>query len=172
MTQGALADLLEARLPSVRPVGQRIEGDVEVVVVEARQLVELARFLARDRDAAYDLVDLTAIDRGPVAARRFLLLVIVVSRTHQSRARLEVEIDDDHGAFPSLHGIWPAALIYEREVIDLLGLIADGHPQPQRLLLPEGFVGHPLRVDHPIGRAQPQVPATTSTPERLGGTST
>jgi NADH:ubiquinone oxidoreductase subunit C len=172
MSRDSLVALVDARLPGRGLVSLGIEADVEVIAVPARSLLDVARFLTRDADAAYDLLYLTAVDRFEFLDRnagtpRFVLLVALVSRTHQSRARLEVEIDDDAGAFPSLTSVWPSAFLYELEVLDLFGLTPEGHPQPHRLLLPDGFVGHPLRLDYRVGKHQPQVPPPSSTPERV-----
>lgn len=166
MSRDSLAALVDARLPGRGLIARGTESGVEVITVPARSLLDVARFLTRDADAAYDLLDLTAIDRID-ASPRFVVLVALVSRTHQSRARLEVGVDDDTGAFPSLTAVWPAAFLYELEILDLFGLTPEGHPQPHRLLLPDGFVGHPLRLDYRIGKHQPQVPPPSSSPERV-----
>lgn len=163
----SLIALVHARLPGRGLVAHGSEGDVEVVEVPARSLLDVARFLTSDADAAYDLLDLTAVDRYGKASPRFIILVALVSRTHQSRARLEVAVDDDDGTFPSLTSVWPAAFLYELEVFDLFGLTPEGHPQAHRLLLPEGFVGHPLRLDYRLTKHQPQVPPPSSTAERI-----
>jgi NADH:ubiquinone oxidoreductase subunit C len=44
--------------------------------------------------------------------------------------------------------LWRAADFQEREAYDLMGIIFEGHPNLKRLLLWEGFVGHPLRRDY------------------------
>jgi NADH:ubiquinone oxidoreductase subunit C len=159
MNERHLIALLAARLPRISVRAGRLDGDTEVLEVPASSLVPVGRFLCSDADAAYDLVDITAIDRWPTTAGkpRFLVVVLLCSRTHRSRARLEIEVDDDVSAWPSLSPVWPAAALYEREVMDLMGLHPDGHPNPRRLLLPESFAGHPLRLDYRRTKHQPQV---------------
>ena len=48
---------------------------------------------------------------------------------------------------PSLTGVWPGADFQEREVWDLMGIKFEGHPNLKRILMWEGFEGHPLRKD-------------------------
>jgi len=162
----ALSSLLAGRLSPSIMISRRLERDVEVIEVAPKDIVTVCRFLSTDPDAACDLVDVTAIDRlgrGEVGGR-FLLLVLLASRSHATRARLEVGLDDEHPTWPTLSTIWPAAWLYERELMDLLGIVADGHANPRRLLLPEGFIGHPLRLDYRITKRQPQVPVPDKAP--------
>ena len=51
----------------------------------------------------------------------------------------------------SVVGVWPTADWHEREQFDLMGVVFDGHPNLERLLMPEDWEGHPLRKDYPIG---------------------
>jgi NADH:ubiquinone oxidoreductase subunit C len=44
--------------------------------------------------------------------------------------------------------LWRAADYQEREIYDLMGITFEGHPNLKRLLLWEGFMGHPLRRDY------------------------
>ena len=48
---------------------------------------------------------------------------------------------------PSVVDIWPGADFQEREIWDLMGVRFSGHPNLKRLMLWEGFAGHPLRKD-------------------------
>lgn len=61
---------------------------------------------------------------------------------------LKCEIDREAPKVESVVDLWPAADWHEREAYDLLGIEFTGHPRLRRLLLPEDWVGHPLRKDY------------------------
>jgi NADH-quinone oxidoreductase subunit C len=170
----ALSSLVAGRLSASMLISRRLQrcgnDDVEVMELSPRDLPAVAHFLRTDPDADCDLVDLTAIDRLGRRGGRFVLVVVLCSRSHQTRARLEVGLDDEHPAWPTLASVWPVASLYEREVMDLLGLVAEGHTNPRRLLLPEQFVGHPLRLDYPVEKFQSAVPEPDGAPQAIDGT--
>ena len=51
-------------------------------------------------------------------------------------------------SLPSVYHVWRGADLQEREVWDLMGVRFEGHPNMKRILLWEGFEGHPLRKDY------------------------
>jgi NADH-quinone oxidoreductase subunit C len=53
---------------------------------------------------------------------------------------------------PSLMGVYPGVEFPERETFDLFGINFDGHPDLTRILMPDDWVGHPLRKDDPSAR--------------------
>jgi len=59
--------------------------------------------------------------------------------------------------FPSLSGVWPAAIWHEREAYDLMGLWFTGHPDMRRILLPEDWEGYPLRKDYTAAETYHQI---------------
>jgi NADH-quinone oxidoreductase subunit C len=67
-----------------------------------------------------------------------------------ARVRVQVWLDDGEPV-ATLIPVWPAADWFEREAWDLMGIPIEGHPYPERILMPEDWDGHPLRKDYPLG---------------------
>ena len=68
---------------------------------------------------------------------------------HEIRVRVYVPEADPRA--PSLHDIFGPANWDERETFDMFGIVFDGHPRLTRILMPEDWVGYPLRRDFPVG---------------------
>jgi NADH-quinone oxidoreductase subunit C len=60
----------------------------------------------------------------------------------------KVRTDREQAEVPSVADVWPAANWNEREAWDLLGIRFTGHPNLKRIMLPDDWVGHPLRKDY------------------------
>lgn len=145
-----------------------VRGDgVEVLHVGADGLVALVTAL---RDEGYGmLLDVTAVDyltyAAPralppeVDAQRFEVVVHLLSLEHRTRLRIKVQVDPAAAVVPSLFDLFPGAENMEREVFDMFGIGFDGHPDMTRVLMPEDWVGHPLRKDYAIGRIPVQFKA-------------
>lgn len=131
-------------------------GDDEATI-STKDWVEVARFLRDEPSLVMNhFIDLTAVDypeREPEMAR-FDVLFIVRSQTLNHRIRIRTRVGEGQ-SLPTLTGVWRGANWTEREVFDMFGIVFEGHPDPRRILLYEEFVGHPLRKDYPIGKAQP-----------------
>ncbi len=107
------------------------------------------------------LIDLTAVDYSAIASRplppglsadRFELVVTFRSHAQRRRVRLRVQLDGESPTAPSLYRLYPGCDYLEREVYDMFGIAFDGHPDLSRILMPETWVGHPLRKDYDVGR--------------------
>jgi len=95
-------------------------------------------------------VDLCAVDylrRDP----RFEVVVSLLSLAPPRRLRILVGVPGDDPTVPSITGVLPGANFYEREAFDLFGIVFTDHPDLSRILLPDEWVGHPLRKDAPMG---------------------
>jgi NADH:ubiquinone oxidoreductase subunit C len=66
------------------------------------------------------------------------------------RVRLQCWLDEGEPV-ASVVSVWPTADWHEREQFDLMGMQFTGHPNLERLLMPDDWEGHPLRKDYPIG---------------------
>lgn len=62
--------------------------------------------------------------------------------------RLKVFLPREDPRVPSVYWIWKGADWQERESYDMYGIIYEGHPNLKRLLMPEDWVGYPLRKDY------------------------
>ena len=65
------------------------------------------------------------------------------------RVRLKIRVAEGESV-PSLTPIWQTANWHEREVYDMFGVKFDNHPDLQRILMPDDWIGHPLRKDYPL----------------------
>jgi len=115
-------------------------------------LLEVLRFAKSDPDLRCDmLTDVTSVDyldhRGPDEPR-FELVHNLYSIPLGRRILLKTPVPEGE-TVPSAVPVWKSADFMEREVYDLMGLVFDGHPALERILTPEGWLGHPLRKDHP-----------------------
>ena len=96
---------------------------------------------------------ITAVDNQPdfelVYHLSCLSGELTVDDTRMS-AMIEVHIHlkRDSPSIDSVSDLWFGANWHEREAFDLMGIYFIGHPDLRRVLLPEGFAGHPLRKDY------------------------
>ena len=100
-------------------------------------------------DEQYDYcVDITAV-HWPKREQPFDIVYILYSFQHNERVRIKAQIADGQH-LQSAVNLWPTANWLEREVFDMFGIVFDGHPDLKRILMPDGWKGHPLRKDYDI----------------------
>lgn len=103
----------------------------------------------RDEELFDYCVDVTAAHYPKREGKQFEVVYILYSFAHNTRVRVKSMIADGAGV-PTAVDIWPTANWLEREVFDMFGVRYEGHPDLKRILLPEGWQGHPLRKDYGI----------------------
>lgn len=114
-------------------------------------LIGICEFLKSDEGGAYVyLADETAVDY-PKREKRFEIIYELYSFERNDRLRLKV-LAGEKEKVPSVVKIWPVANWLEREVYDMFGIAYEGHPDLRRILMPDEWVGHPLRKDYDILR--------------------
>jgi len=126
--------------------GAAIDHNQIDVWVNPESLLGVARHLkeAADLDFAF-LTAITAVDY----AEYFELVYHLLSMRHNRSVVLKARVyDRESPEAPSVVSVWQGADLQEREIWDLMGVRFDGHPNMKRILLWEGFAGHPLRKDY------------------------
>lgn len=119
-------------------------------VLRVEALLEVCRFLKEDPELAYDLLSFVcAVDYMP-REPRFEVVYQLYSTKFHHRFRIKTRVSGQDPTVPSVTSIWPTADWHERETFDLMGIGFDGHPDLRRILLPQDWVGHPLRKDYPL----------------------
>jgi NADH-quinone oxidoreductase subunit C/D len=149
-------DKLRNQFPGAVQDVTEFRGDT-TVTLSREALLDVAGFLRDDADLQYNLlVDLTSIDRRDLGLEpRFVTIYELYSTPKNHSLRLKVPLawngTADMPQCPSVTQVWPTANWHEREVYDLMGIEFTGHPWLRRILMPDGWVGHPLRKDYPLG---------------------
>ena len=129
-------------------VGDLTEAKIDpFVTVKPDKIVEICRFARTEAGLDFDYCeDVTGIDWP---ARNLIEVVYhLFSLQHRHQIVLKVQADRSQPSVPSVQGVWKAANWLEREVYDMLGVNFAGHPDLRRILLPDDWVGHPLRKDY------------------------
>jgi len=133
---------LETRFPDILKKDER--PGYEGYIVEGDQLVEFATSL-RD-ELGYDfLSSVTGVDYLPDEIME--VVYHAYKSTGGSGLVFKVQVPRENSVVPSLYGVFPGVDFQEREAWDLLGIKFEGHPDLRRILMWEGFDGHPLRKD-------------------------
>ncbi len=96
-----------------------------------------------------------------VAPERFEVVVNLLGHARRERVRLRVQVPADDPVVPSLFDVHPGTEVMEREIFDMFGIAFEGHPDLSRILMPEEWVGHPLRKDYAVGHVPVQFKAAS-----------
>jgi len=117
------------------------------MVVDRSLIPEILQVLRNEEQFDY-CVDITAV-HYPKREKQFDVVWVLYSFPRNERIRVKTLIAEDE-SLPSSVPLWATTNWLEREVFDMFGIKFDGHPDMKRILLPDGWKGHPLRKDYGI----------------------
>jgi len=143
--------LIEADLPRPpNPEDKKDKGRAgdPFCVVEAAQIVPFLEVCRDDPRLSFELlVDLSGTD--PSKDEESLWVGYnLLSVKHRQRLALKVIVPKAKPELPSVTPIYRAAQWHEREAAEMYGITFTGHPDPRNILLPDDWVGHPMRKDY------------------------
>ena len=116
--------------------------------VRPSKIASVCGFLKYDQSFVR-LSSVTAVDRYPDEPR-FEVVYHLHSLERKERVRLKCRLGGQNPEIHSVTSVWRGANWYEREVFDLFGITFLQHPDLRRIMMPDDWVGHPLRKDYPI----------------------
>lgn len=128
----------------------------EFVKVDRLAIVEVGRFLRDDPGFKFDaLMCLSGVDYPQELA----VVYHLHSMAHKHKIALKVFVPKERPEVETVESVWRAANWHERECFDLLGVHFLGHSDLRRILLPDDWVGHPLRKDYKEPESYHGIPA-------------
>ncbi len=120
------------------------QSGIEYYIVPKERIKETASYL---REQGYDYISfITAVDMKD----SFWVVYHFKNLDERKDIFLKVVLPHDKPEIDSIVEIYPGADWLEREAYDLLGVVFKGHPNLERILLPQDYEGHPLRKDFPM----------------------
>jgi len=113
--------------------------------VEPSEMREVAEFLRDEPRLAFKFLNaVSAVDY--VAYFEVVYHLTSLEHNHSAVVKMQLYSREEPTA-PSVVSVWPGADFQEREIYDLMGVTFEGHPNLKRIMLWEGFPGHPQRKD-------------------------
>lgn len=141
------AEELKQKLPSA-VVSTGMQLNKPMAVIKKEELLDAA---GKAKEMGFDhLSVITGIDYTD----RFEVVYNFFSYEKKQNLVLKIITDHDAPEVDSLTSLWKGADWLERETYDLVGIKFTGHPNLVRILLPDGWVGHPLRKDYDMNTEQ------------------
>jgi NADH-quinone oxidoreductase subunit C len=145
-----LAGHLRRRFPDVLVA----RGEVTVLVSPAEVVAALSS-LRDDAELSFDSLMCLTATHHPGATPPIWVVYELRSTAHRHRIRVKAGLEGDEAPHaPSVTPMFPTANWQEREVFDFYGVVFDGHPDLTRILMPDGWEGHPLLKTEELGGVQ------------------
>jgi NADH-quinone oxidoreductase subunit C len=148
----------------LQPIVEELQKEFGVTASEYRRAVSLVlpaeKIVAacqKMQALGFELLSaLTAVDYWPQEQPRFHVVYEFTSVSKNLRLEMRVPVPGINPTVPTVSHIYRGANWRERELWDMFGIKAEGHPDLRRILMPADWEGHPLRKDYPLGYEEPQ----------------
>jgi NADH-quinone oxidoreductase subunit C len=125
--------------------------DEVTLVVDRGELIDTLVRLRDQPELGFTFLSSLTATHHPDREPAFWVVYELRSVEHAHRLRVKVPLPADASGLPSVTPMFPTADWHERETYDLFGIVFDGHPDLDRILLPADWEGHPLRKDEELG---------------------
>ena len=147
LTQMPVAAAVEA-FDAQAVVAGKYDREELTLEIAPEKIVSVCGFLKYDQNFIR-LSTITGVDRYP-AEPRFEVVYHLHSLERNLRLRLKCRLPGDKPEIDSVTSVWAGANWFERETFDLFGIVFRNHPDLSRIMMPDDWVGHPLRKDYTV----------------------
>lgn len=137
MDSKKVSELIKTRVGEVKIVDDRCL----FATIDSQKLKDLLRMLRRM--GITHISTITGVDLGDVVE------VIYHFDCKPAILNLKIRLPKDALKVPTITDIFPGAVLYERDLMEMLGVKVEGHPDPRRLFLPDDWPEgvYPLRKE-------------------------
>ncbi len=125
--------------------------DEVIVVVEPDGARDAVVALRDDPELRLGFLSFVTATHHPGAVPEYWVVYELRSTDLHHRVRVKAGVSGDEPRLPTISDLFTTADWHEREVFDLFGVVFDGHPDLTRILMPDEWVGHPLRKTEELG---------------------
>ncbi len=127
----------------------KLEGVIDPLIkVAPYKIKDVALFVRDDARLQFDLLMcLSGVDY--TGGKLGVVYHLNATKLNQ-KIVLKVEVTSENPHCQSVESVWKTANWHEREAFDLYGIIFDGHPDLRRILLPDDWIGHPMKKDYQV----------------------
>jgi NADH-quinone oxidoreductase subunit C len=125
--------------------------DEVIVVVEPDDVRDAVMALRDDPELRLGFLSFVTATHHPGAVPEYWVVYELRSTDLHHRVRVKAGVSGDEPRLPTISDLFTTADWHEREVFDFFGVVFDGHPDLTRILMPDEWVGHPLRKTEELG---------------------
>ncbi len=123
-----------------------IRSGYKQLTLKKTAIIDALRAVKSDFPMLYDLTACDYLEKEPF----FHVLYVLSSIKTPAKLFLKVKVDRENSLLPTASKLYPMANWFERELFDFYGIKFEGHPDLKRILLPDEWMGHPLRKDYAL----------------------